>query len=236
GDSVPATARTEMWLTYDHHALYVAVRAQDPQPRQVLARLRDRDNAFQDDFVGVVLDTFDDEHRAFEFFVNPLGVQMDLTQNDVTNNEDSSWDAIWDSAGRLTATGYEVEMAIPFSSLRFPRTAGPQVWGIDAVRIWPRDQRRKLELVPIDRGHNCTLCQEAKLVGLEGIAPGRNVELDPTVTSESTGVRGDDDRFARRDKVDPGITARWGLTPGVTLNAAVNPDFSQVEADAAQLA
>ena len=82
------------------------------------------------------------QRRGFEFFVNPLGVQMDLFQNEVTGGEDESWDTIWDSAGRLTESGYEVEMTIPFSSIRFPRTDGVQTWGVDAIRIHPRDQRR----------------------------------------------------------------------------------------------
>ncbi len=186
GDNVAPPVATEMWIAYDRGHLYVAVRAHDPEPGKIRARLRDRDDAFDDDFVGVVLDTFDDQRRAFEFFVNPLGVQMDLSQNDVTGNEDQSWDALWDSAGRVTAEGYEAEMAIPFSSLRFPKSAAPQTWGIDALRIWPRDLRRRLGLNPQPRGANCYLCNEAKLAGLEGIAPGRNLELDPTATANAT--------------------------------------------------
>src|SRR4030095_14791660 len=109
GDNSPAPVKTEMWVTFSHSHLYVAARAYDPHPESIRARLTDRDRAFQDDFVGVVLDTFNDERRAFEFFVNPFGVQMDLSQSDVTGNEDDTWDAIWDSAGRLTPQGYEVE-------------------------------------------------------------------------------------------------------------------------------
>jgi uncharacterized protein DUF5916/cellulose/xylan binding protein with CBM9 domain len=237
GDNSTPPVKTELWLTYDERSLYVAVRAQDPEPAKIRARLRDRDNAFQDDFVGVVLDTFNDERRAFEFFVNPLGVQMDMFQNDVTGNEDASWDALWASAGRLTAEGYEVEMAIPFSSLRFARAAGTQTWGIDAVRVWPRDQRRRIGLNALPRGRNCYLCNESKLSGFEGITPGRNIELDPTLTANDTRSRGDSaEPWTKDQDVDPGLTARWGVTPGMTLNAAINPDFSQVEADAAQLA
>ena len=107
--------------------------------------LRDRDSAFNDDFVGVVLDTFNDERRAFEFFVNPFGVQMDLIQDDVNRNESESWDAIWDSAGVITRAGFTVEMAIPFSQLRFPRARpATQTWGIDMLRFWPRDQRVRI--------------------------------------------------------------------------------------------
>ena len=235
GDNTPAAVKTEMWVTYNHSHVYVGVRAHDPDPSKIRARLTDRDNAFQDDFVGVVLDTFNDERRAFEFFVNPLGVQMDLFQSDVTGTEDQSWDAIWDSAGRLTSTGYEVEMAIPFTSLRFPRNSGPQTWGIDALRIYPRDQRYRIGLNALPRGSTCYLCNESKLVGFQGIKPGLNMELDPTLTAQRLEVRNDNGSFESDSKADPGLTARWGITPGITLNATVNPDFSQVEADAAQL-
>ena len=236
GDNVPPPVETEVWIGYDLRNLYVGVRAHDPEPEKIRARLRDRDNAFQDDFVGVVLDTFNDERRAFEFFVNPLGVQMDLLQNDVTGSEDESWDTLWSSAGRVTDAGYEVEMAIPFSSLRFPRTSGPQTWGIDALRIWPRDQRRRIGLNELPRGRNCYLCSGSKLNGFSGITPGRNLELAPTVTATDLAVRGGaGEPFAESDEQELGLTARWGVTPATTLGAALNPDFSQVEADAAQL-
>jgi len=236
GDNVAPPVRTEVWITYDAHDLYVGVRAHDPEPAKIRAHLRDRDNAFQDDFVGVVLDTFNDERRAFELFVNPLGVQMDLSQSDVTGNEDESWDTLWDSSGRLTGEGYEVEMAIPFSSLRFARGSGPKTWGIDSVRIWPRDQRVRIGLNALPRGRNCYLCYTAKLHGFEGITPGRNIELDPTLTADDVARRPDGSvPFATRDDQELGLTARWGLTPGTTLSGALNPDFSQVEADAAQL-
>jgi len=235
-ENAPPPVETEMWITYDDRNLYVAIRAQDPEPEKIYARVRDRDNAYRDDFAGVVLDTFNDERRAFEFFVNPLGVQLDLFQNDATGGEDESWDALWASAGRVTGGGYEAEMAIPFSSLRFPRASGPQTWGIDALRIWPRDTRRRFGLNKLPRGSNCYLCHESKLVGFEGITPGRNIEVDPTLTARGTESRdGGAGDFERETKVDPGITGRWGVTPAITLNATINPDFSQVEADAAQL-
>jgi len=236
-DNTPAPVRTAFWITYDTRYLYVAIRADDPEPGKIRARLSDRDKASQDDFAGVVLDPFDDGRRGFEFFVNPLGVQMDLTMNDVTGNEDDSWDAIWNSAGRLTARGWEAEIAIPFSSLRFPRAAGPQTWGIDALRVWPRDVRHRIGLNPLPRGRSCYLCYESKLVGFAGIAPGHNLELDPTLTGTRTSARPDTETpFHTTTTGSPGLTGRWGITPGLTLNAALNPDFSQVEADVAQLA
>jgi len=236
-ENVKPQVETRFWMTYDAEKLYVAVEALDPQPGAIRARLSDRDSAFQDDFVGVVLDTFNDENRAFEFFINPLGVQMDLLQNEVTSNEDDSWDAIWTSSGRVTEKGYVVELAVPFSSLRFPRADGVQTWGIDALRIHPRDQRRRIGLVPQLRGVNCYLCQGAKLVGIEGVTPGRNIELDPTLTAGRTDAPQTAGGAIEEGDVDSdlGLTARWGITPNMIFTGALNPDFSQVEADAAQL-
>jgi hypothetical protein len=192
---------------------------------------------FRDDFVGIILDTFGDDRRAFEFLANPLGVQADGTLNDVGNGEDFAWDAIWASAGRFTAEGYEVEMAIPFTSLRFPPSSIGRSWGLLANRSYPRTVRHQLSAVPIDRNRNCFVCQIVKIAGFEGIEPGRNLDLIPTATANRTDERPsltepmEDGEF----KTDLGLTARWGFTPGLGLIGALNPDFSQVEADAQQL-
>lgn len=238
GDNLPPRVQTWAQVAFDSDNLYVAFHAQDPEPGKIRAHLSDRDKAFSDDFVGIALDTFNDERRGFEFFVNPLGVQMDLSINDVGGGEDETWDALWNSAGRITASGYQVEMSIPFTSLRFPRASGERTWGMDLLRVYPRGQRYILRSQRQDRNRNCYLCQVSKLAGLQGITPGRNIELDPTLTSQRSDERED---FPSGDlengdiDVEPGLTARWGMTPNLTLNAAINPDFSQVEADVAQL-
>ncbi len=238
-ENAPPPVRTETLFTYDSDHLYIAFRAHDPNPSEIRAHLSDRDTAFSDDFVGIVLDTFNDERRAFEFFVNPLGVQMDMFNDDVGGSEDASWDAIWDAAGKVHGSGYDVEIAIPWSSLRFPRTEGGQTWGFDALRFYPRSQRHRISSHPLDRNVSCYVCQFSKMNGFAGITPGRNMEIDPTVTANRTDARDDDalDRPLREGGVEtePGLTAKWGITPNLTLNAALNPDFSQVEADAAQL-
>jgi uncharacterized protein DUF5916/cellulose/xylan binding protein with CBM9 domain len=238
GDNLPARAKTSAQVAFDGENLYVAFHAEDPEPGKIRAHLSDRDKAFSDDFVGIVLDTFNDERRGFEFFVNPLGVQMDLSINDVGGGEDETWDALWNAAGRITPSGYFVEMAIPFTSLRFPRAAGERTWGMDLLRVYPRGQRYIHRTQRQDRNRNCYLCQVSKLAGLQGITPGRNIELDPTLTAERSDFREDfpSGQLEEGDiEVEPGLTARWGMTPNLTLNAAINPDFSQVEADVAQL-
>lgn len=238
GENVEPPVRTEMFLTFDDTRLLVAFRCHDPDPSQIRAHFSDRDNAWADDWVGVVLDTFNDERRAYEMFVNAHGVQMDAINDDVARSYDMAWNAIWDSAGRITAEGYEVEMAVPFNQLRFQDLDGPQTWGIDGVRSYPRQQRHHIGLFPRVRGNNSYLSQEEKIEGFEGIEPGRNLELLPTLTASRT-----DGRPAapngplrhQRSAGDLGATVRWGITPNVTANLAVNPDFSQVEADAVQL-
>lgn len=238
GVNIPSRVRTEALLTYDDAYFYAAFRAADPEPDRIRARFTDRDTAFQDDFVGIVVDTFDDERRAFEFFVNPKGVQMDLVVDDVLGNEDSSWDAIWFSAGSLTGDGYLVEMAIPYTSLRFQRGDGSQAWGLDLVRVYPRNYRFLLAMNARDRNVDCYLCQVSRVVGFEGATPGKNLEITPTVTVIRTDAR---DPFPQaplengNPETDLGVTARWGITPNLTASGAINPDFSQVEADVAQL-
>jgi hypothetical protein len=238
GDNIAPPARTVGYMTYDRKNLYVAFQCFDPNPKAIRAHISDRDTAFSDDFVGVVLDTFNDNRRAFEFFVNPLGVQMDLIQDDTNRNEDESWDAIWTTAGRITAEGYIVEMAIPFTSIRFPKTDAEQTWGVDMVRIYPRSARHRLGLQGQDRNRNCYLCQSSRVSGFRGITPGRDIELDPTITAQHTSSHADfpeGDLSSDGADIDVGLTARWGITPNLTLNAAINPDFSQIEADSVQL-
>ncbi len=238
GENIPAKVQTTAYLMEDGEYLYVAFDARDPNPDAIRAFLRDRDSAYADDFVGVVLDTFGDERRAFEFFANPLGAQMDLTNDDVNRNEDDSWNAIWDSAGKINAQGFVVEMAIPLNQLRFPRVNGKQTWGIDVLRFYPRATRIRLSNNPLDRALNCYLCQFTRIQGLENVEPGRDLEIVPTITASQNELT-DDPGIVPLSGGDfdaqAGLTLRWGITPDITANLAINPDFSQVEADVAQL-
>ncbi len=238
GDNIAPPVRTVGYMTYDQKNLYVAFQAFDPNPKSIRAHISDRDSAFNDDFVGVVLDTFNDNRRAFQFFVNPLGVQMDLIKDDTNRNEDSSWDAIWNAAGQITSEGYIVEMAIPFTSIRFPQVNSEQTWGVDMVRLYPRSTRARLGLQGQDRNRNCSLCQSSRVTGFKNITPGRDIELVPTLTAQQTSRKTDfpnGNLKAGDTDINLGLTGRWGITPNLQLNAALNPDFSQIEADSVQL-
>lgn len=238
GENTAAPVETTALLIENGSSLYVAFDARDPEPEKIRAYLRDRDSAFQDDFVGIVLDTFNDQRRAYEFFVNPLGVQMDLTQDEITGEEDDSWDAIWDSAGVVTDQGYVVELEIPFSQLRFPHSDDALTFGVDLIRMYPREHRYRIGSNALDRNVNCYLCQVSKLSGLRDVKHGKGLEIVPTLTAAQTSSRDDpatDPLLTGDVDVDPGLSLRWGITPEITANLAINPDFSQVEADVAQL-
>ncbi|HWS76874.1 MAG TPA: DUF5916 domain-containing protein, partial [Thermomonas sp.] len=237
GDNIPAPVRTTVRIGYTTDALYLSFKALDPDPAAIRAHLRDRDSAFSDDWVGVFLDTFDDQRRGYEMIVNPLGVQSDLINDATTGNEDASWDGLWSSAGRITADGYEVEMRIPFSTLRFRNGDGDKRWGISLFRSWPRDKRHQLASHKVPRESNCFLCEWVKYEGMAGVRQGRNLEVVPTLTMGTSQGRGLPGLAweSGDSSIEPGVDVSWAPSPNMTLNATLNPDFSQVETDQLQL-
>lgn len=241
GDNIPAPVDTECLVTFDKNKLYIGFRCFDPEPKKIRAHLMDRDSIdtfIQDDHIVIMVDTFNDERRGFQFRVNPLGVQADANFSESEGYEDFSWDSIWSSAGKITDWGYAVEFAIPFNQLRFPRASKVQTWGFSAERSYPRNVRHRMTSHKRRRDISCILCQHNKITGFQGMTGGLNLEIDPTLTANRTDERGDfptGSLETGREEYDPGITVRWGITPSLTLNATANPDFSQVEADVAQL-
>jgi hypothetical protein len=244
GDNIPAPVETEVMVTYDLHNIYIGFRCLDPEPNKIRAHLMDRDDTdtlILDDHVSFMIDAFNDERRGFQFRVNPMGVQADANFSESEGYEDFSWDAIWNAAAKITDWGWSLEVAIPLGQLRFRKSDGPQTWGFSFERSWPRDARHRMTSHPRSRDVNCILCQFNKLTGFEGITPGQNIELDPTFTASRTDAMVFPDEYPEgalvKGKVDnePGLTAKWGITPNLILNATANPDFSQVEADVAQL-
>ncbi|UCH92109.1 MAG: carbohydrate binding family 9 domain-containing protein [Candidatus Aminicenantes bacterium] len=241
GENIPAPVKTECLLTYSKTALYIAFRCFEPEPKKIRAHLMDRDSGFtllQDDHVTIFMDTFNDERRCYEFRINPLGVQADGIYSEVEDYEDLSWDAIWKSAGKITDWGYTVEITIPFNQLRFPRSKKEQTWGLSFERSYPRNVRRKFSSHPWDRNVSCSLCQFNKVTGFKNMVPGRNFQVAPTLTVSRTDTRENvpfGDMNAGKTKIEPGISGHWGIASNLILNAAVNPEFSHVEADAAQL-
>jgi hypothetical protein len=250
--NTPAPVRTVCLVLHDGERLLVGFRAEDRDVGTIRAHLTDRDDAHRNDLVGFVLDTFGDERRGYFFMVNPLGVQMDGRASGLGSSAGSglyptlsgapeerfAWDAIWSAATRLTAGGYEAEIAVPFASLRFPASGSPRAWGFAPFRSWPRVDRRRFQSFPIDRDESCYLCQAEKLTGLSGIEPSRDIEIDPTVTWARSDVREQldaDDLERGPGDFEGGVTGRWGITPSLSLSGTINPDFSQVAADTARI-
>ena len=236
GENIAPPVKTQVYLFENGDTLYIGFNALDDNPQAIRDFLTDRDNVWDSDFVGIKFDTFGESRKAFQFFVNALGVQADATQEDF-RGDDSSWDAIWQSAGKVTDTGYIVEMAIPFKTLRFPGSDQAQQWGVEILRFYPRDFRHRIANTPVDRNIACRVCQFDKIEGFANIKPSENLLLTPTLVVGSSESR--EDVFDPWDKSgvdnEVGLDFRWGITQDIYLNATLNPDFSQVEADAPQL-
>jgi hypothetical protein len=245
GDNTPARVETRCLVTFDAANLYLGCRAIDPDPARIRAFITDRDDIDSHDRVVFTLDPFNDGRRAFEFGVSALGVQSDAVFNQQGSgdggggggNRDASWDAIWSSAGRVTGDGFVVEAAIPFKSLRFPSDAGVQSWGFFVSRYWPRSEAVETRSMHWDRSNACELCQANVLTGFQDIAPGRNLQFTPAVVAGRTDSRSAPDQALENGSAtsELSLDALWGVTSNLTVNVTLNPDFSQVEADAPQL-
>ncbi len=216
GDNIPALVKTECLVTFSRTKVYFGFRCYDPEPKKVRAHLMDRDamtTFVMDDHVTLLLDTFNDERRGFQFRINALGVQADAFFSELEGFEDFSWDAIWASAGKITDYGYCVEIAIPFNQLRFPRMQGKQTWGICIERLYPRSVRHRLRSHPMSRDRQCFLCQINKVTGFEEMSSGHNLEFDPTFTVNRTDTRTnmpDGELKNGKIKIEPGLSARLG--------------------------
>lgn len=237
GSNDPSPVATDCRVAYDGGALYLGCRASDPAPEAIRAYITDRDQLSGQDMVVLGLSPHDDGRRAFLFNVNPYGVQGDAMYDETQQEADASWDAIWHSAGRVTADGYVVEVGIPFRSLRFPDRPGVQSWSFYVERFWPRQSNVRMQSFYENEGDACRLCQVNRLTGLEGISSGGAVQLTPTVSVARADTRPLDGAGWSPGELSPeaGLDVQWSMTSDVTLNATVNPDFSQVEADVARL-
>ena len=239
GDNVSPSKPTEVLLGYDPKFLYIAFKATD-EPDKVRATVAKRDSIFQDDYVGFFLDTFNDKRKAFEVFFNPLGIQGDgmLTEG---RGEDFSIDLLMESKGIVHETGFNVEIAIPFKSLRFEAGKG-KLWGAHFFRRIKRFENELDSWMPFSRSIDSNLSQAGHLTGLEGISVERTIELIPSVTvsqnsrfvpSFTPPTRTIDPGRIVNEPVtlDLGLTAKFIPSSAVTVDLAINPDFAQVEAD-----
>ena len=253
-DSRPAEEPTEVFVWYGPTAIHFGVRAYEPHGDVVRATRADRDNIGSDDQVQILLDTYNDRRRAFLFGVNPFGAQQDGIRSDqfaggaggafrggggvasmniLDGNVDLNPDFVFESRGHLTPWGYEVEIRVPFKSLRF-QDADPQTWSLNILR---RTQHSGYQdsWTPVVRASASFLNQSGWLEGLHDLHRGLVLEATPTATNRLTGRRLGTTGWGYRDTVDVGLNVRYGVTPNLSLDGALNPDFSQVEADVGQV-
>jgi hypothetical protein len=246
-DDVPAADSTEVLVWYSAHAIHFGVRAW-AEPGTVRASLGDRDKSYNDDYIGIFLATQADRRQATVFAVNPLGVQGDGILVEGQNNAgggfggaqigreptDVAPDYVFQSKGRLTDYGFEVEIRIPFRSLQF-RDAEKQSWAINVLR---RVQSRGEEhsWAPARRAAASYIAQFGHLADLENLDRGRVLDVTPIVTMRAAGAApaaGDGWEYDTRNP-QFGANVRYGLTSSLTLSATLRPDFAEVESDAGQ--
>jgi hypothetical protein len=241
-DGRPAEERTEVLVWYGPDAIYFGVIAHDRNPAAIRATVADRDNIDNDDYIVLDLDTFHDRRRAFFFGVNPLGAQSDGVRSEgatqvsslVPGSTDKNPDFTWESKGHITGQGYQVEIRIPFKSLRYPGS-GAQTWGFNATRMVQRTGYTDT-WTDVRRADASFLGQEGALGGLHDLKGGVAVEAQPFVTATANGSRDAESGKFTRDDVNPdaGLNLRLGFT-SYAVDATFNPDFSQVESDQGQV-
>jgi len=244
-DGDPVSENTDVYVGYDQKNFYTVFVCFDREPEKIRARLTRREDIFDDETVEVMLDTFQDERRAYVFQANPFGVQWDGIYTEAGGtfgtdfqNFDASWDTVWNTHARLTDQGYVVFFSIPFKSLRF-RPSAEQTWGIIFNRYVQRTQENAFWPTLTHRVQG-RLNQAAVLTGLEGISPGRNLQLIPYGIFRSFHALDTRDpnvaRFSNKDAQGQiGLDSKYILHDSLVLDVTANPDFSQVESDDPQV-
>jgi hypothetical protein len=229
----PATQQTRVRVVYDDQAIYFGLLMEDDHAATPLLARRDND-LNSGDYVRVSIDSQHDHLNGAAFVVNASNVQMDMILfNDI--NDDTSWDAVWESAAKITAKGWVAEMRIPFSQLRFPEK-DVHTWGLNVSR-WNARLRENSRLVHSPKSEAGFVRYFADLEGITGIHPRRSFEIMPYGVARSDLQSRADNPFVKASahRMDGGIDVKYGLTSSLTLTGTVNPDFGQVEVDPAVL-
>jgi hypothetical protein len=238
GNNIPAKVKTTVYLTYDESYFYIGIKADDPDPSKIRAPFVERDQVIgTDDNIAVFIDPSNDKRSAMELRVNPRGIQADGIFDDATNNEDFSPDFFYDTAAKITSEGWQAEYRIPLTTLRYPKT-DPQTWAIIIWRNYPRNFRYAFYSAPIERGSNCYICHTHELTGITHLPSSHHLVIAPYATGthqshRDFGATGD---FHGESDGSAGADLKWNPTANSTIDATINPDFSQVEADVPQIA
>lgn len=237
GDQAEPPVKLETWVTFDEENLYLAYLVED-DPARIRANMSDRDRIWQDDYVGMILDTYGDNAWAYFIAANPLGIQGD-TRIVNGGEEDLGFDVVFQSEGQITDHGYQVEMAIPFRSLRFPNR-DVQDWQATFWITHPRQSRSTYSWAALDRDDPCFMCQFGTLAGITGVVPGGKMELLPAFVSSQAGSLASPDNPVPgldngRVTAAPSLGLKYSFSSNLVADVAVNPDFSQIESDEAQI-
>jgi hypothetical protein len=228
----PPSFKTEFQVAYDDKHLYVFVRMFDPHPDSIMHALSRRDVRGPSDQIKVMIDSYDDKRSGYEFAVNPDGVKRDYAMSNDAN-EDESWNGIWDVATTVDAMGWTAEFRIPLSQLRYA-DRGEHTFGFGVYRDIERYKERDSWplFLPTRAG---IVSQLGRLSGLTGISTARRLEVTPYVVTKNVQRELPNERFNRDQQITFGGDLKFGVTPNVTVDATVNPDFGQVESDPAVL-
>jgi hypothetical protein len=218
-------------IAYDNENLYVAFRCPDSDPGKIKASVAARDQIIDDDWVCINLDSRDDRLGTNSFVVNPNGIQYDSWAT--ANSEDRSIDMVWYSAGEITSSGYSIEMKIPFKSLRF-NSRDTVTMGVLFER---RDARTNTHVTfpALDPARGNAYQVQLMRIKLTGIRSYNILEVLPSLTYTFHQHVENQSLLTDQNSPDPGINIKYGISTSVILDATVNPDFSQVEADAEQV-
>ena len=223
--------KTEVRVVNDDKYLYVLARMYDPAPDSMISLLSRRDVRTQSEQLKLMIDSYHDRRTGYEFCVNPAGVKRDFyVSND--NNEDPSWDGVWDVATRIDSVGWVAEFRIPFSQLRFPNTA-EHTFGFMVVRDVARTAQR-ISWPLYHRDQQGYISQTGELTGITGIGQPSRLEIAPYVVTKNE-TRPSGSSWSHPQSFAAGADLKYGLSSNLTVNATINPDFGQVEADPAVL-
>ena len=233
GENIIPAEKTEVKVAYDDQNLYVAFWA-FADPEDIRASYQNRDRAWMDDFVAIFLDTYGDANAGTMIGSNPYGIQMDALNNG-NGNDDPSFDLVYKSQGKITDEGYQVEMAIPFSSLSFPDNE-VQEWKVGFYRSLPREKRSQIVWGGFDRTNPCFLCQMGTLKGIQGIKQRGNIEFLPAIVGSQISELDQNNILQKGTALgQASLGVKYSLSSDQVAEFTINPDYSQVEADEEQV-
>ncbi len=233
GENITPPEKTEVKVAYDGQNLYVAFWA-FADPKDIRASFQKRDQAWMDDWVAIFLDTYGDANTGTMIGANPYGIQMDA-KNNGGGNDDPTFDLVYESKGKITDKGYQVEMAIPFSSLSFPDKE-VQEWKVGFYRSLPREKRSQILWGGFDRTNPCFLCQMGTLIGIQGIKQKGSFEFLPAIVGSQAAELDQNNTLKKGTAAgEASLGIKYSLSSDRVIELTINPDYSQVEADEEQV-